>query len=80
MDRHFRDIAWDRAIWDVTAVGWLLNEKNRMMLSYLRPALIPQYDATYSEQPTRHPMRYVYFVCRYGLMTDLFRKLSGANQ
>ena len=51
-----------------------------MMLSYLRPALIPQYDGTYSEQPTRHPMRYVYFVCRYGLMTDLFRKLSGANQ
>ncbi len=47
---------------------------------YLRPALIPQYDGTYSEQPARHPMRYVYFVCRYGLMTDLFQKLNGANQ
>ena len=80
MDRHFRDIAWDRAIWDVTAVGWLLNEKNRMMLSYLRPALIPQYDGTYSEQPTRHPMRYVYFIKRYDLMTDLFLKLAGAGQ
>lgn len=79
MDRHFRGIAWDRAIWDVTAVGWLLNDNNRMMLSYLRPALIPQYDRTYSEQPTRHTMRYVYFVCRYGLMTDLFRKLRGCG-
>ncbi len=73
-------IAWERTIWDVTAVGWLLNENDRMMKSYLRPAAIPQYDNTYSEQPTRHPMRYVYFIKRYDLMTDLFRKLAGAEQ
>lgn len=72
-------IAWERVIWDVTAVGWLLNENDRMMLSYLRPAPIPQYDHTYSEQPTRHPIRYVYSIRRYGLMTDLFRKLAGAD-
>ena len=77
--RH-KGIAWDRTIWDVTAVGWLLNENDRMMLSYLRPAAIPQYDNTYSEQPTRHPMRYVYFIKRYDLMTDLFLKLAGAGQ
>ena len=73
-------IAWERTIWDVTAVGWLLNENDRMMKSYLRPAAIPQYDNTYPEQPTRHPMRYVYFIKRYDLMTDLFRKLAGAEQ
>ena len=67
--------AWSRCIWDVSAIAWLLNDKNKFMDSYKIPALIPQYDNTYSTDPTRHPIRYVYHVYRDAIFTDLFTKL-----
>lgn len=66
--------SWTRVIWDVTAVGWLL--EGDFMKDRLVPSPIPQYDHHYSFEPGRHFIRYVYFVNRDALFEDLFRKLS----
>lgn len=69
---------WTRVIWDVTAVGWLLEED--FMKDRLLPAPIPQYDHHYSFDPERHMIRYVYHVKRDALFEDLFQKLSCAME
>ncbi|MBQ8387601.1 MAG: nucleoside hydrolase [Clostridia bacterium] len=76
MDKHVPDLAWSRCIWDVTAVGWLLNEDNRFMKSYLATSPIVQYDNHYSFDPARHPICYVYHIKRDQLFTEFFRKLG----
>lgn len=67
--------AWSRCIWDISAVAWLLNDGERLMKSYITSSPIPQYDHHYSFDPTRHPIRYVYFVNRDAIFTDLFEKI-----
>ena len=69
---------WTRAVWDVTAVGWLLN--GGFMRDVLVPAPIPQYDHHYSFNPENHLIRYVYHIERDMLFDDLFRKLAGDSQ
>lgn len=66
--------AWTRVIWDVTAVGWLLD--GDFMKDRLVPSPIPQYDHHYSFDPDRHFIRYVYYINRDALFEDLFRKLA----
>lgn len=68
---------WSRVIWDVTAVGWLLNDGERFMQSRIIPAPIPEYDHHYGYDYTRHPMRYIWHINRDALMQDLFSKLAG---
>ena len=65
---------WTRAIWDVTAVGWLLD--GDFMLDRLEHIPIPQYDHHYSFDPTRHFYRYVYHINRDKLFEALFKKLA----
>lgn len=65
---------WSRAIWDVAAVGWLLN--GGFMSDRLEHSPIPQYDHHYSFDKTRHLIRYVYHINRDGLFRDLFEKLG----
>jgi len=65
---------WTRVIWDVTAVGWLLDEK--FMSDCLVATPVPQYDHRYSMDPTRPLMRYVYNINRDALFEDLFAKLA----
>lgn len=72
-------LPWARCIWDVTAVAWLLNEDHKLMRSYLLPAPIPQYDGTYSFDPRRHPIRYVYHIERDRLCHLLFTKLTESH-
>ncbi len=67
---------WTRAIWDVTAVAWLLNDEERFMLSRIIPTPLPAYDHHYTEMENALPMRYVYHIKRDALMNDLFRKLT----
>ena len=66
---------WSRAIWDVTAVGWLLGEE------YMRDRLvhspIPEYDHHYSFSGERHLIRCVYFINRDALFHKLFTTLAG---
>ncbi|MBQ9112571.1 MAG: nucleoside hydrolase [Clostridia bacterium] len=72
--------AWSRCIWDVTAVAWLLNDKDRFMGSYLTPAPIPEYDHRYGFDPRRHMIRYVFRINRDALFTDLFARIAGHNK
>ena len=67
---------WSRVIWDVTAVGWLLNDGNRLMEGRIIPAPLPQYDNHYSIDFTRHPSCYVWCIHRDALMQDLVEKLT----
>lgn len=65
---------WTRIIWDVTVVGWMLEEG--FMDSTLLHIPIPEYDDRYSFDQTRHFYRYVYHINRDALFQDLFKKLS----
>lgn len=65
---------WSRIIWDVTAVGWLMGKE--LMADVTIPSLIPQYDHHYSYCESRHPMKYVYYINRDGLLQDLVEKLT----
>lgn len=68
--------AWTRVIWDVTAVAWLLNDDDNLMFSRIVPTPMPTYEGQYEMNPDGIPMRYIYFMKRDNLMTDLFRKLT----
>ena len=67
---------WSRVIWDVTTVGWMLNDGRRFMLDKLIPTPIPEYDHHYSQDPRRPLCRYVYHIHRDALMGDLFAHIS----
>ena len=67
---------WSRVIWDVTTIGWLLNDDNKFMECKILPAPIPQYDDHYSFDFTRHPYCYVWNIKRDALFQDLCDKLS----
>lgn len=70
--------AASRIIWDVTAIGWLLNEGDRFMLAKVIPAPVPEYDYLYA-QSSHAFIQYVYFIKREALMTDLFYKLTDGS-
>lgn len=44
---------WSRVIWDVTAIGWLLNDDRRLLLDSLVPTPVPEYDHHYTLDPSR---------------------------
>ena len=67
---------WSRVIWDVTAIGWLFNDNNKLMLDKLIPTPIPEYDHHYSFDFRRPLCRYVYHINRDALFSSLVRSLS----
>ncbi len=67
---------WSRVLWDVTAVGWLLNDEHRFMHTRLIPTPIPEYDHHWGSAPLNPLCRYVYHINRDALLGDLFRKLT----
>ena len=67
---------WSRVIWDVTAVGWLLNQGNRLMEHRLIPTPIPEYDHRYSLDFRRPLCSYVWHIHRDALFEDLFTRVS----
>jgi inosine-uridine nucleoside N-ribohydrolase len=67
---------WSRVIWDVTAVGWLLNDDSRLMLDRLVPAPIPGYDHHYSQDESGPVCRMVYHIHRDALFSDLIRHIA----
>ena len=66
---------WSKPLWDVTAIGWLLNQDMQFMEQEIRPCPIPEYDNHYSFDADRYPMAYVRKINRDALYADLFRKL-----
>ena len=75
-ERYARGTAWTRCIWDITAIAWLLNDKNKFMSSRIVPTHLSSYDNYYTESPDARPMRYIYDIHRDALMTDLVKKVS----
>ncbi|MCI8441390.1 MAG: nucleoside hydrolase [Provencibacterium sp.] len=65
---------WTRVIWDVTAVGWLMD--GDFMQDRLEHSPIPEYDHRYAFDPTRHFIRYVYHINRDRLFESLFKTLA----
>ena len=75
-NEYAKGCVWSRVIWDVTTVGWLLNDGRRFMLDKLIPTPIPEYDHHYAQDPRRPLCRYVYHINRDALMGDLFAHIS----
>ncbi len=72
---YARSKVWSRPIWDVTAIGWLLNEGDRFMLDKLVHTPIPEYDHHYAQDVRRPLCRMVYYIKRDALVSDLFTHL-----
>lgn len=68
-------MCWTRVIWDVTAVGWLLNDGERFMRCRIEPTYVPTEKLVYERSATELEQGYVYYINRDRLMTDLLEKL-----
>ena len=67
---------WSRVIWDVTTIGWLLNDDGRLMLDRLINTPVPEYDHHYAMDQRRPLCRYVYYINRDALLADLFNHIA----
>lgn len=65
---------WTRIIWDVTAVGWLMDED--FMSDSIVHSPVPEYGHRYSFDQNRHFMKYVYSINRDALLNDVINKLT----
>jgi len=65
---------WTRIIWDVTAVGWLMDED--FMSDRIIHSPIPEFGHRYSFDENRHFMKYVYSIDRDRLLYDVVKKLT----
>ena len=74
-ERYAAGHVWSRVIWDVTAVGWLMNSDNRLMQDKLIPTPVPEYDHRWAMNPEGKLCRYVYSIKRDALFEDLFLRL-----
>lgn len=76
VETHNKNACWSKPIWDVTAVAYLLNDNNKFMKSRLVTARMPSYDGYYTVVPNNHLIKYVYFINKDELMSDLVKKLT----
>lgn len=78
--------AWSRVIWDLCAAGWLMDGnhsapvmfpdgKGDVFTDKLIKRPLPAYDGGYEFPMDAKPYRYVYYIKRDLLFTDLFQKL-----
>lgn len=73
-ESYAKGMAWSRVIWDVTAVAWLLNDKNRFMRARIVTAKLPSDNGLY-ETEGNYPISYVYDINRDVLLRDLIAKV-----
>lgn len=71
---------WQRVIWDVTAVAWLLNDGNRFMDFKITPSVMPEYSGVYSFPENSHPMCYVTNIHCTELQNDMAQKIGGISE
>lgn len=74
-DSYAEGKPWTRVVWDVTAVGYLLNENSKFMNCDSVKTYLPSYDGIYEKEPIDKEMIYVKSVKRDALMEDLIEKL-----
>lgn len=76
-NEHAKGKPWSRIIWDVTAIGWLMNDETKqLMRDKTAPRPIPEYSHHLSWDFRRPPCKMVYHINRDGLMADLFSHLA----
>ena len=75
-DEYARGRIWSRPIWDVTAIGWLMNDRCRLMLDRLVPTPIPEYDHYYAQDARRPVCKFVYHIYRDALLSDLVAHIT----
>ena len=75
-EEYAKGRVWSRVIWDVTTIGWLLNDKGDKMLDKLIPTPIPEFDHHYSYDSRRPLCKIVYHINRDTLMGDLFEHIT----
>ena len=74
-DSYAKGRPWTRVIWDVTAVGWLLNREGRFMEERFECAHLPTYDGFYEPAPSLPRLKYVYHIDRDALIEDMINKI-----
>ena len=67
---------WSRAIWDVATVGWLLDSDGTKMKDKLISKPVPGYNHHYELHASDERCKYVYYIHRDELFSELFRKLK----
>lgn len=67
---------WSKCIWDVCAIAFLLNDKERFMKVTTEKCRIPNYDERTYDDPIEKEIAYVVEIKRDVLMNDLFTKLT----
>ena len=72
---YSKGLCVSRVIWDVTAIGWLLNDGERFMNMRLSEAPVPEYDGRMAYDRNRL-IGYVYHIKRDALLTDLAMTLT----
>lgn len=70
-DDHF---GWSKVIWDISVIGWLINDDWVPTLMVHSPVLTDQ--LTWSVDQRRHQIRYAYSIWRDPIYRDLFQKLA----
>lgn len=70
-DDHY---GYSRVIWDISVMAWLVNPE--WCPGYLTPSPQISNELKWTFDPTRHWIRYVYYVDRDAVFGDLFRKLG----
>lgn len=68
--------AWSRVIWDVAGIAYVLNEERQLLRSRLMPTPLPGYDHRWHFPEGTPLCRYVYYVSRDDIFTDMFAKLA----
>lgn len=79
-NEYARGRVWSRVIWDVTTIGWLMNENGQLMADRLIPTPVPEYDHRWAMAPQAPLCRYVYHINRDALFADLFAHIAGAQE
>ncbi len=76
-NEYARGRVWSRTIWDVTGIGWLMNDdKKQLMRDKLVPRPIPEYSHHLAWDFRRPLCRMVYHINRDALFQDLFDHLA----
>lgn len=70
---HPDHFAYSRVIWDISTIAYLVNERSTP--SVLLPSPIVSEEARWSQDPSRHLIRYVNYIDRDGVFRDMFQKL-----
>ena len=73
---HKEGRAWSRVIWDVAGIACVLNEGRQFMRSRLMPTPMPGYDHRWHFPEGTPLCRYVYYISRDDVFSDLFPKLA----